>query len=54
VSNKNSTYCPIPKTEISDNNAENVLMIKDKKLAERYRIGREHDRHSEGHTGRGR
>ena len=36
-----------------ENNAENLLVIKDKKLAERYtRNWLEHDRHSEVYTGR--
>ena len=38
-----------------ENNAENLLVIRDKKLAERYvRNWEEHDRHSEVYRGRGR
>ena len=36
------------------NNAENLLVIRDKKLAERYiKNWQEHDRHSEVYVGRG-
>jgi len=38
-----------------DNNAENLLVIKDKKLVERYiRNWQEHERHSEIYVGRGK
>jgi phosphatidylserine/phosphatidylglycerophosphate/cardiolipin synthase-like enzyme len=38
-----------------ENNAENLLVIRDKKLAERYtKNWQEHDRHSEVYEGRGR
>ena len=38
-----------------DNNAENLLIIHDKKLAERYiKNWQEHDKHSEIYVGRGR
>ena len=38
-----------------ENNAENLLVIRDKKLAERYaRNWQEHERHSEVYVGRGR
>ena len=38
-----------------ENNAENLLVIRDKKLAERYISNwREHERHSEVYVGRGR
>jgi phosphatidylserine/phosphatidylglycerophosphate/cardiolipin synthase-like enzyme len=38
-----------------ENNAENLLVIHDKKLAERYiENWQEHDRHSEVYTGRER
>jgi phosphatidylserine/phosphatidylglycerophosphate/cardiolipin synthase-like enzyme len=38
-----------------ENNAENLLVIRDKKLAERYeRNWQEHERHSEVYEGRGR
>jgi phosphatidylserine/phosphatidylglycerophosphate/cardiolipin synthase-like enzyme len=37
-----------------ENNAENLLVIHDKKLAERYiKNWQEHERHSEVYTGRG-
>jgi phosphatidylserine/phosphatidylglycerophosphate/cardiolipin synthase-like enzyme len=37
-----------------ENNAENLLVIHDKKLAERYiKNWQEHDRHSEVYVGRG-
>ena len=38
-----------------ENNAENLLVIKDRKLAERYiKNWKEHERHSEVCLGRGR
>jgi phosphatidylserine/phosphatidylglycerophosphate/cardiolipin synthase-like enzyme len=38
-----------------ENNAENLLIIHDKRLAERYtKNWQEHERHSEVYTGRGR
>jgi len=38
-----------------ENNAENLLVIHDKKLAERYiKNWQEHERHSEVYTGRGK
>ena len=38
-----------------ENNAENLLVIRDKKLAERYTMNwQEHERHSEVYVGRGR
>jgi phosphatidylserine/phosphatidylglycerophosphate/cardiolipin synthase-like enzyme len=38
-----------------ENNAENLLVIRDRKLAERYtKNWREHERHSEVYVGRGR
>ena len=38
-----------------ENNAENLLVIHDKKLAERYtKNWQEHAQHSEGYVGRGR
>jgi phosphatidylserine/phosphatidylglycerophosphate/cardiolipin synthase-like enzyme len=38
-----------------EKNAENLLVIRDKKLAEQYiKNWKEHDRHSEVYTGRGR
>ena len=38
-----------------ENNAENLLVIRDKKLAERYiKNWQEHDRHSEVYAGRGK
>lgn len=38
-----------------ENNAENLLAIRDRKLAERYiKNWQEHERHSEGYVGRGR
>jgi phosphatidylserine/phosphatidylglycerophosphate/cardiolipin synthase-like enzyme len=38
-----------------ENNAENLVLIRDKKLAERYTINwQEHERHSEAYVGRGR
>jgi phosphatidylserine/phosphatidylglycerophosphate/cardiolipin synthase-like enzyme len=37
-----------------EKNAENLLVIRDKKLAERYTENwQEHERHSEAYTGRG-
>jgi len=37
-----------------ENNAENLLVIRDKKLAERYTENwKEHERHSEVYSGRG-
>jgi phosphatidylserine/phosphatidylglycerophosphate/cardiolipin synthase-like enzyme len=40
--------------EAEENNAENLLVISDKKLAERYiKKWREHNRHSEVYVGRG-
>jgi phosphatidylserine/phosphatidylglycerophosphate/cardiolipin synthase-like enzyme len=38
-----------------EKNAENLLVIRDKKLAEQYiKNWKEHERHSEVYTGRGR
>ena len=38
-----------------ENNAENLLVIRDSKLAERYtKNWQDHERHSEVYTGRGR
>ena len=38
-----------------ENNAENLLVIKDEKFAERYiRNWQEHEKHSEAYTGRRR
>ena len=38
-----------------ENNAENLLVIRDRKLAERYiENWQEHERHSEVYTGKGR
>jgi phosphatidylserine/phosphatidylglycerophosphate/cardiolipin synthase-like enzyme len=38
-----------------ENNAENLLVIRDKKLAERYTMNwQEHGKHSEVYVGRGR
>jgi len=40
---------------VEESNAENVLVIHDRRLAERYtKNWHEHERHSEGYVGRGR
>jgi phosphatidylserine/phosphatidylglycerophosphate/cardiolipin synthase-like enzyme len=42
-------------TKAEESNAENLLIIHDKKLAERYiKNWQEHERHSEAYGGRGR
>lgn len=40
---------------VEENNAENLIVIREQKLAERYtRNWQEHDRHSEAYGGRGK
>ncbi len=56
MSNIEKVETPFNFTKASEeSNAEDLLVIHDKKLAERYiKNWQEHERHSESYTGRGR